>query len=422
MRVRILAGALALVVAGCGYHEANPQGGRPAAMASYRLFIQGSAAGHSPELTVINADTGRSERTLPLGAAAPDWSRLYTIDQQSGKSMLRALNPASGSVLHETALDGSFEFPPVTLSGIPGGLSPNGKWLAVAGRGQDGYAVGKSRFMVFDTSFSQTPRRVELDGNFGFDALSNDGNRLYLIENLPVQGRYQVRMYDLIAGRLAPQVVIDKTRGVAPMSGTRLYGLPSPDGQWLYSMFINGPSGPFIHALNLGSNYAWCINLSSTGKEDRSKQRYWALAMRPDGSAIYAVNSALGIATQVDMTNPPRIRRTATFPVVPARAAEVSASRYMAGKAALSHDGLTLFAPAETGVIAIDTRTLSVQAQYLQDRTIDGIAMSPDGAWLYGMSADRGTLLQVDPATGTIGAEVSAAGTSSSLIGVEAVR
>jgi len=418
MRLRLLAGVLGVVVAGCGYHETGIKVA-PNSAANFRLFIQDGARDHPQNLTVINAASGTQERTVPLGAAAPDWSKLYTIDRQAGKSILRALDLRSGAVIHETALEGSYELPPVTISGMPGGLSPDGRWLAVVERNT---SVQKSRFLVFDTSFSRPPKRVELDGTFQFDAISNDGGRLYLIEYLSAQpGWYRVRLYDLAVGRLAPQVIFDKTtRGAGAMSGTRVYGVPSPDGQWLFSLYINGPQGPFVHALSLGQNFAWCINLSATGKEDRNKQLLWSLAMRQDGSALYAANAALGVVTQIDMGNPPRIRRTATLDA--AQAGFGSDRRYMAGKAALSPDGTTLFAPAGMGVLAIDTSTLRIRGHYLQDRTIDGLALSPDGAWLYAVSPDEGQLVQLNAATGAIAAEVGGAGATSSLLGIDAVR
>ncbi len=425
MRVRFLAGVTGVLLVACGAPRGDSiTSGSTASQGTYRLFVQDGRGSQPGHLSIISA-AGAPERQLPQGTLAPDWSRLYTIDRQLTTSTLRVMDPATGKTIRELALEGAYEFPPVTFSGLPGGLSPNGSWLALGRWTRDGSAW-RSSYLIVDTSFSRAPRRVELDGNFRFDALSNDGSRLYLLEYFLAQpGSYRVRSYDVAGGRLQPGVVIDKTRSPAAMTGTRLNGVASLDGEWLFSLYINGPSGPFIHALNLDGGFAWCINLPATATDDSARQLLWSLAMSRDGRTLYAVNGDLGLVTQLNVgRQPPGIRRTATLQRAPASRprTEAGTPQQMVGTAALSPDGRTLFAPAGRGLVAIDTAGLSLRGTFLQDRTLDGLAVSPDGAWLYAVSPDQGRLLQVDPMTGTVVAQVAGAGAPRSLFGIQAAR
>jgi hypothetical protein len=153
-----------------------------------------------------------------------------------------------------------------------------------------------------------------LDGNFSFDALSDSGQALYLIEHLPPEwpDQYQVRRYDLQAAALDTRIIADKRRAPQLMEGTRHAMIASRDGAWLYGVYLNPHHGPFIHALNLNDAYAFCIFLSPQFKDDWEKQRFWAIMMSEDG-ALYAVNGALGIVAEVDLSQV-SIHRSTTLP------------------------------------------------------------------------------------------------------------
>src|SRR5262249_45534670 len=158
------------------------------------------------------------------------------------------------------------------------------------------------------------PKRIDLDGDFSYDALANDGSSLYLTEySPPGQGSQQrIRRFDLASMTLDPQVVVNK--GEPPGSavgGMRLAAIPSRDGTWLYSLYVGESSGPFIHALNLADRIAVCIDLPKTNKEDLEHGLLWSMAVTPDGSTAYAVNGALRLAAEVDLRDL-RVRRTAT--------------------------------------------------------------------------------------------------------------
>src|SRR6185436_14444814 len=88
----------------------------PAAVgASDRLYIRDGFKDDEERVTVIDSASGARERELPPGVASPDWATLYTVEQDSGKTRVRALDIQTGQVLRETSLDGGYVFPTVTL-------------------------------------------------------------------------------------------------------------------------------------------------------------------------------------------------------------------------------------------------------------------------------------------------------------------
>ncbi len=423
MRTRLLASGLfisILVLTGCVRSAAPPT---PAPQAKDANAAGDRITVREPRgFALIDSLTGSRERVLPLGVLAADWSTLYAEDLRDGKTIVRAFSVATGQPLRETALDGFYHLPSVGLNGMPAGLSPDGRWLAL-------YAAdrAKSRYVVLDTNFTQAPKRVELDGNFTYDALSNDGNLLFLIQYVaPDQpNKYQVRAYDLGRGALRPQAVVDKTAGQPIMQGERQATVASPDGQWLFSLYLNASKGPFIHALNVSAGFASCIFLPRGDGAYGERDFQWSMAMTPDGSRLFAANGALGKVAEID-TGQLRVRRQATLPgssatpaprtggqanpltrianwLAPeALAKDALAKQAYSGEAALTPDGRILFVPVDMGIVAINTSDFSLRGRHLTDWRVDSMAVSPDGARVYAVNRDFSRVLRLDLATGVI--------------------
>jgi hypothetical protein len=393
-----------------------------AARTSDWLFVRDDGGTPGGRLSVIDAGSGTKLRTLPLGVATQDWSMLYATEWGLDRTTVRALDPRTGQTVRETSVTGRYTLPEAGVGAALGGLSPNGRWLALGGQpsvevGDNNVTRERSHLAVLDTAFAQQPKRIELDGNFTFDALSNDGASLYLIETLPHESTatpglgYKVRLYDLNTSTLQPGVVVDKTAIAETMSGTRQSSIASPDGQWVYSLYLNEAKGPFIHMLNLSGRYAICVFLPTTGKEDVQKQLLWSIAQTRDGTRLYAVNGALGIVSEVDPAQL-SVRRTVTLPITTASQPRVvarignwlmpsvSAKRFLTGGAALSQDGTMLFIVAENGLLAVNTSDLTPRGRYLPDLPLDSVTISPDGDRLYAVSAEMGKVLSLNAATG----------------------
>jgi hypothetical protein len=378
MRALVLAIGTLVIVAGCG----RVPGGE-VSPSNYKLY-EASSSSLSQNVSVIDSRSHRVELSLPLGAPSPDWTHLYTVSSGA----LVDLDPQTGAVLHRMQLSGHFELPPATVTGVPGGLSQNGRWLVL--ESFDATSTGvrtATHLLVVDTSYVKGAQQINLNGFFEFDAVSNDGRRIFLIEYLD-GNQYHVRFYDLGAGRLDPNIVFDKSDGSSAMTGVRLTGIPSHDGQWLYSVYVRENKSAFIHALNLDGPFALCLELPGSGYAANPDEFHWSLAMNAAGTHLYAANGATGIVADlpIDSGAPGQMRaaklndsQTAgRFGVLDAQAKELGGNA-----AAVSPDGRTLVIAGKTGVLWLDTASLKTRDKQLAGWSVWSLAMSPDGTTLY---------------------------------------
>jgi len=241
MRALVLAIGALVIVAGCGRIP-----GAQVPTGDYKLY-EANSSSLSQNVSVIDSRSHRVDLSLPLGTPSPDWTHLYTV----GSGALVDLDPQTGATLHRMQLSGRFELPPATVTGVPGGLSQNGRWLVLESFDATSSGVRTAtHLLVVDTTYAKGAQQINLDGFFEFDAVSNDGRRIFLIEYLD-GNQYHVRFYDLGAGRLDPNIVFDKSDGSSAMAGVRLTGIPSHDGQWLYSVYAREHGGAFTSARKL---------------------------------------------------------------------------------------------------------------------------------------------------------------------------
>jgi hypothetical protein len=279
--------------------------------------------------------------------------------------------------------------------------------------------------LLIGTTQLQVTNRIDLAGTLEFDAIDNTGTRLYLIEYTNVtQGYYRVRVYEVAAGQLGPYTVIDKGGNGTPepMTGVRLSGVFSPDGQWLYSVYARQNSGAFVHALNLTQPFAFCLDLPASGSP--TDAFHWSLALTADGKHLYAANGAMGTVTQIDNLDGynPSIVRTKKVGSAGATALfqNVEAKELGANGAVLSSDGATLVTTGATGLIWIDTATLRVRSQELKTWTVWSLVGSPDGSRVYALK-DTGAIAELSMADGMLGATFDpAVGSPIGLLRVEA--
>jgi WD40 repeat protein len=237
--------------------------------------------------------------------------------------------------------------------------------------------------------------RVNLNGYFHFDAVSNDGLRLYLIQYLNGK-EYYVRLYDVSAGSLDANIVVDKSDGNQAMAGIRLSGLASPDGHWLFSMYVRENESPFIHALSLDGPFAFCLDLPGNGYATSEAEMHWSLAMNRGGSLLYAVNGATGVVAEIDISAQynPQVKRTAKIPG--GRSAKAGSNA-----AVLSPDGKTLVTAGATGIEWIDTASLAARMSALGDWHVWSLGLSPDGSMIYAVG-DNGHIAEVAMASGGV--------------------
>jgi hypothetical protein len=381
--------AAALAMAGCGRAaiETLAPGG------DYNLYTASSTQ-TAQLVNVIDTRSHAVERSLPSGTPSPDWSHLYSVQ---GTTLID-LNPRTGTAQHTLELGGPYKLPFATLSGLPGGLSPNGRWLVLEAFDAPVIAPATAtHFVLVDTSYAIAAKRIDLAGYFEFDAVSSDGQRIYMIQSLS-NGTYHVRLFNVGQGLLDPTIIFDKTDGTSAMSGLKLSSVASRDGHWLYSLYLRKDKGAFIHALSLDGNLAFCLDLPGLGYASSESGFHWSLALNADGSRLYAANGVLGVVTEFDASNGvPNLLRTGQIPA-PAQSAGliqgVAAKGFGSNGVVVSPDGGTLVTIGTTGITWIDVATLGATGRKLSDWRVWSIALSPNGDNLYAVS-DGGMIAEV---------------------------
>jgi hypothetical protein len=401
-RLVALLGLLAFALGACGQvRTVQPASG------GYRLYLAEGFGQSSSGVTIRDSATGALERRLPLGTPAPDWSRYYTVSRESGSAQVTALDPRTGKTVGQMTIPVAFVLPDLGYSGLTSGLSPNGQWLALISHGKRSGSTVVTGFLVGSSSLTSAFKQLQLDGDYDFDAISNDGKSLYLIQRLGEPGHYQVRLYDMATQSLAAQPVVDKREPDEPMNGVRGDSAADPLGNYVYTVYVRD-GGPFIHALPLGEPIAWCIDLPAKSAGDMERQWRWALAVSRDGSTLYAANPMEGSIAVLTPGEPPKIARTGKLAMnnggglIAGLITDADAKGPLIGGAALSADGQTLFVVDTSGIVAVSTTTLRLRTRILGGESIQSIRLSSDGKWLYAVGASSTQVWQINPATGAV--------------------
>ncbi len=347
-------------------------------------------------------DGGNLERLfeVPAGVGTPDWLTVYTATPDgAGTRVSRLRVEDGGAAQRQQSIPGRFV--PATLgpAGATVGLSGDGRTLVLV---DPAPPAGHSRLAILSTALDAPARMVTLAGDFTFDTMTPDGQRLYLVEHLAKEagGDYVVRSYDMAKRALDPGIVAAKSDSGEAMAGTPIEQVIGTGG-WVFTLYI-GPDGPFVHALSTIDRVAMCIDLPVSPGADAATPG-WALAADAGRTVLYAVNASLGRIYQIDPAAPTVVRAadlaTAGTPVM--TLAKFDGPPGAAGtNAALSPDGSTLYVVAPTGVLAVSTGDLKARARLLPDRAVAGIGVSADGRAIYALGRD-GRILSVDSVTGT---------------------
>ena len=209
-------------------------------------------------LPVGNVDAG------PTGVTTPGEEARYVTLGAPGGTMVAKVRRDEGQVLRSRFFGGSFTVPGVALDGSAGGLSADGRTLALI-RPRARFPQGRTHLLVLDAGRLQVVRRVTLRGDFSFDAISPDGSSLYLIQYLSRRNptRYAVRAYDVRSGELARDPIVDPREPDERMGGYPVTRAYSADGRWAYTLYDGAGKHPFVHALDTTGRTAACIDLDA---------------------------------------------------------------------------------------------------------------------------------------------------------------
>jgi hypothetical protein len=233
---------------------------------------------------------------LAASVRAPSGDVRYTATRGGGATTVKAID-TDGRILVTTRIRGAFGIPAVTSVGAAGGLSHDGRLLVLVEPPRYDGLRQQSRFVVLSTAKLARVSTITLPGEFGFDAVSPDRRILYVIQHASTQDlvRYVVRAYDLRAGRLLPQAIVDKREPDETMRGYAVARATSPGGTWVYTLYTKQPgsSATFVHALNAAGRSAFCVDLPTwAGGEDVWEARLelagGVLTVRDRSGSIFA--------------------------------------------------------------------------------------------------------------------------------------
>jgi DNA-binding beta-propeller fold protein YncE len=383
-----------LVLSACG--SLKDERSQAASQPAHELLYVATATG----MSVIDATTDSLVAALPVGTLLPDRSRYWTVDP-GDRTTVRGIDPSTGADKTSFVLDGRWSVP-ASYGPAPSGLSANGKWMVLVAPPHATGAAMVNRFAVVDLANGRLDRVVTADGDVGFDAVSDDGRNVYLVEHLVPAPHYAVRVASFNGAGLQDGVLGQiKTAEPEVMNG--LYHASVAVGSdWFLSLYSNPGRGPFIHALNTTQLFAQCIlNMPDVPAALRPA---WSMLLDAKHDRLYAVNGAGGVVSEIDTSALVVLR--SNVDLAPTAASLTGAPLH---PAALSADGTRIYAAAEHGVMVIYTGDLSVRARYLTDRLVDSVAVSGDGQRLYVVSG--GAVTRVEAATGKpLGTLAAAAG------------
>ena len=216
---------------------------------SFALLVTAAAAGIGPSLPDVNGAVSIAEVSYVTAAHGTATTLSKRVE---------------GKVVASTTLPGDWGVPMVTIGGAHGGLSVDGSTLVLGSNVHpDGQLRAKSGFAVVSTPDLRLARTISLRGDYSFDALSPKGRWLYLIHHLQSASgtRYQVKAYDLRAGKLLPGVIADKRQADWLMQGYPVDRATTANGRWVYTFYEQSNNYPFVHALDTMSRTAVCIGI-----------------------------------------------------------------------------------------------------------------------------------------------------------------
>lgn len=170
-------------------------------------------------------------------------------------------------------LRGNYVIPAVAYDGSAGGLSANGRVLALVNFSRT-YPPPLTKVAILDTDvYLRHPRRagqlgpqhairyLNLQGRFAFQAISPNGSKLYLRHyRMHDRGsRYDRRsddfdlwVLDTRSGGLAPRP-LTVSNDPRPLAGLPISGASGPDGHWAYALYDGDRRQAFLLALDTSS-------------------------------------------------------------------------------------------------------------------------------------------------------------------------
>jgi hypothetical protein len=300
----VLAIPLIAIAAACGGTSGDAGGPVAATVAAPSA---GTTAAPAPAATVPTTTTAmpKGEWAFAPGVHLKGTANVGSLTTDGGSKTVTRLfvvdsvSEANHSVQY---VDGAWQLPVPVGGEAPEGLAWNGRRAVLAS------TDGPSRFVTFPlgrdmSSTNAASHEIDLSkrGTFAFDALSTDGNWLYLAQSTDATGKRVdlIRAYDIARDELLADPVVDKTGGTEAMSGTPVAREFSPDGNGVYTVY-EGAEHPFVHALLTDNRISVCIDLD--GAPAPTATGGWTIAWK-DASTLSVTSDRLRRRFELQVTD-----------------------------------------------------------------------------------------------------------------------
>jgi hypothetical protein len=240
-------------------------------------------------LPVLGIDVGAS------GVLAPSGEERYVTVPAGTDTVVERIGTGDGRVAASILLPSTLTIPAVAYDGSAGGLSGDGRTLVLI-EPRVSFPRSRTSLAVLDTRRLVTTHRIDLRGDFSFDAVSPRGGLVYLIQYTTPSDptRYLVRAYDVRGGRLLKQPVVDPTEPDEKMGGTPVSRASGAGGRWAYTLYSRPNEAPFVHALDTAKRTARCIDLDELAGRDASAMR---LRLDPGGRTVRVLDRGRALLT-----------------------------------------------------------------------------------------------------------------------------
>lgn len=387
-----------ILITACGSALSTGTGvAAPTVASNTHLYVlDGSISSPQSQHFVVFRPGDTHALSLPAGLMSQDHRRIYTATPHNGQTTVLVTDATTGVTIRSLTLSGTYSTASYDYTNAV--ISFDGHWFAL----REQHSSTTHSVFAFINTVSGHVETITLNGPFNLDAISPDGSRLYLLQQLnDTAGHYYVRLYQVNQHQLYPNVISDKSDINDPrMIGSGLTRQVANDGTRDYTLYIDTRSNiAFVHALPLTNNFylARCINLPS-GKSP-ALLRYYTLTLSADGSTLYAANAALGIVVLISVTDPDvfsdDIYATIKFP--PTSLAGDAQPLYHG--AVLSPDQSMLYVLGTHGITAINVQKETYKQLYATQQTFTSIGLSADGRTLYAAQPYNGITL-IDTVSG----------------------
>jgi hypothetical protein len=325
------------------------------------VFVRPS--GQPGPLQAFDVRTGKKRFGLPYGVLSAD-----------GRTFLAATAPKANrtTIVRYDARSGR----------LRRGSSLPDRWM-VAALSADGRHSALAHYWRRGIALRVGNARSALHGTYDVEALSPDARKVFLIHWN--RTGYDLRQLDLMTQKVTPTRLDEPDE---KMTGQATTAVATRDGHWLLTLYIKPDEHSFIHALDLRTGLAHCIDLPLIGDFTTAG----ALALSPDESTLYIASPYIGRVAAIDLAKL-EVSRVVRF-------GGLSKVSMMVGpSAAVTPNGRMLAFSAGKVVWLYDTAFGVVRKAPSVPSMITGLGFDPDGRRLLVLQR-RGAPVFLDAATG----------------------